>query len=151
MFADEAQRQIGALGASSARITLISVCTSILPASDLEVAVRNAALPHDMVGQLGDGSVGLLSLWSTGPDSGTGVEHRFLPRMKAVLAPVARVCDVGTVRFRAVHRWASELTDAADLFDSLFNAPPVELSIPEDHPQPRFVFPRPFASWRTSP
>lgn len=151
MFADEAQRQIGALGASSVRITLISVYASMLPASELEVAVRNAAGSLDMIGPLGDGSVGLLSLWSVGPNSGAGVEHRFLPRMRDVLAPLARVCDVGPVRFRAIHRWASDVTDAADLFDSLFNAPAVELSIPQDPVPSHFAIPRPFAQgfWRS--
>ncbi|PKU25578.1 hypothetical protein CWS72_05820 [Telmatospirillum siberiense] len=130
MFVDEAQRQIDAFRASTVRLTLMSVSAPALPAPVLESAVRTAASPYDEVGPLGDGSLGLLSLRSVGPEGAAGVQHRFLLRMQTILAPVARRRDIGTVRFRAVHRWACELGDANDLFNSLFDAPPIVLTIP---------------------
>jgi hypothetical protein len=158
MFVEETQRQIEALGASDARITLMSVSAPLMSPNLLESAVRTAATALDVVGPAGDGSVGLLSLWSVGPDGGAGVEHRFLPRMQAILAPMARHRDIGTVRFRAVHRWACEMTDAADLFDSLFDAPSVVLTVSAFHSSSHFQLPRlaPFVAsllfpWRSSP
>ncbi len=134
IFIDETQRQVETLGASNVRLTLMAVSAPGLPAAVLESVVRAAAQPLDVVGPLGDGSLSLLSLRSVGPEGGAGIEHRFLMKIQAILAPMARRRDIGTVRFRAVHRWACELADAHDLFDSLFDAPPIVLSIPTAQP-----------------
>lgn len=130
MFVDEAQRQIDAFRASTVRLTLMSISAPKLPAPAVEGAVRTAAAAYDEVGPLGDGSIGLLSLRAAGPDGATGVQHRFLLRLQTLLAPLARRRDIGTVRFKAVHRWACELADVHDLFNSLFDAPAIILTIP---------------------
>lgn len=144
IFVEETQRQIETLGTSSVRLTLMAVNAPSLPAPVLEATVRTAAAPLDMVGPMGDGSLGLLSLRSLGPDGGAGVEQRFLMKMQTVLAPLARRRPIGIIRFRAVHRWACELTDAIDLFDSLFDAPSVVLAVPAAQPSWNFS-PRPLA------
>jgi hypothetical protein len=134
LLIDEAQRQIAALRMTGTRITLLALSAPSLPASVVSALVRSASAPLDLVGDLGDGSFGLLSLHARGPDGGAGVEHRFLLRLQGVLAPLATRHNVGVVQFRAVHRWASELTDWTDLFASLRDAPAIALSIP---PEPR--------------
>lgn len=130
MFVDEAQRQIDAFRASTIRLTLMSISAPALSAPALSSAVRTAASPYDDVGPLGDGSLGLLSLRSVGTEGAAGIQHRFLLRLQAILAPLARRRDIGTLHFRTVNRWACELTDAADLFNSLFDAPATVLTLP---------------------
>ncbi len=133
-FVDETQRHIRALGAAAVRLTLIAVGAPALPAAILESAVRTAAATLDKIGPLDDGSFGLLSLSSPGPSGGGDAVNRFFPRIQAVLGPLARRRDIGTVHIRAVHRWACELTDAFDLFDSLSDTLPVPLPLPQVHP-----------------
>jgi hypothetical protein len=149
-FVDKTQRHIEALGASSVRLTLMSVHAPDLPLALLETAVRTAAATLDEIGPLSDGSLGLLSLSSAEPDGGARVERRFIPRMQAVLAPLARRRDIGLVHFRAIHRWACEVTDAFDLFDSLYDAPAIVLTLPQAHPSLPFP-PRRTLSDSTSP
>ncbi|MDR3439448.1 hypothetical protein [Telmatospirillum sp.] len=129
---EEAQRQIAALRTTDTRITLLALSAPRLPASVVAALVRSASATLDLIGSLGDGSFGLLSLRSHGPDGGAGVEHRFLMRLQGVLSPLAARHDVGPVSFRAVHRWACELNDWADLFDSLRDAPAIPLHIPTE-------------------
>ncbi|MTJ80747.1 MAG: hypothetical protein F8N37_06995 [Telmatospirillum sp.] len=133
LLIDEAQRQIAALRMTDTRITLLSLSAPNLPQSVVAALVRAASAPLDLVGELGDGTYGLLALHARGPDGGAGVEHRFLLRLQGVLAPLAARHNIGQVKFRAVHRWACELTEWADLFDSLRDAPAITLSIPPDY------------------
>jgi hypothetical protein len=126
----EVQKQVSALRSTETRITLLSVSAPDIPPATLESCVRAAAAPLDVSGPLGEGNFGLLSLRSQGPDGGAGVEHRFLSRLQSVLAPLARRHSIGVVRFRAVHRWACELTDGSDLVDLLRHAPAIILNIP---------------------
>lgn len=131
MFANEIQQQIETLGASTVRLSLMSVRAPALPSAVFESALHAAAAPLDVVGRLDDGSLGMLSLRSVGTDGGAGVEHRFLLKMQAVLAQVASRRAIGPICYRAVHRWACELTDALDLLDCLFDAPLRVLTPPQ--------------------
>lgn len=135
MFTELTQRQIFALRGSNVRLSLLSVSVPTLPAPLLEYAVRGASASHDVVGPLKDGSIGLFSIESDGT---AGTEHRFLVNLQNVLTPIAKRQDIGIIRFRAVHRWACELTDAFDLFDNLFDAPALLLTIrrPSSSPTP---------------
>ncbi len=136
MFVEEMQRHIRALGASSVRLTLMSISAPGLPAPVLESAVRTAAAPYDEIGPLGDGSLGLLSLQSAGAEGAAGLQTRFALRVQTILAPMARRRNIGTVHFRAVHRLACELNDASDLFNSLFDTPSSVLSLPVPSARP---------------
>lgn len=127
------ERQIAILGDSAARLSLMSVATVDVPTAKLQPAVRSAANPLDLVGLLADGSVGVASLRSIGPDGGAAVEERFLPRLRVRLQVL---CDRQALHppriwFRSVHRWASELSGAVDLMDTLFDTParPIGLGI----------------------
>ncbi|MDR3440526.1 hypothetical protein [Telmatospirillum sp.] len=140
---DEGHRQINALSTTNTRVTLLSATAPHLPTSVLAAAVQAAATPVDLIGDLGDGSIALLSLCSHGPDAGAGVEHRFLMHLQDFLTPLARRGDIGPVFFRAVHRWTCELGDFTDLFASLRNAPAIPINI---SPQPAPHLPSPVAS-----
>jgi hypothetical protein len=132
-FSIETQRQIDKLSGSSVRLTLMSVSASTLPDTFLEWAAFTSATPHDVVGRLSDGSFGVFSLRSIGAEGTAGIEHRFLLNLQKTLSPIARRRQIGTIRFRSVHRWACELNGALDLFNNLFDAPAILLPMHCSH------------------
>jgi len=145
MFIKETQNQIKSLGATTVKLTLMSIRAPILPLPILERAIESVADPLDVVGPLGDSSLGLLSVWSAWPHGDVDVKRRYIPRLQSVLAPLARHREIGIVHVRAVTHWASEMTNAYDLLDSLFDSPSVALALPK--PQASFqIGPTPF-SW----
>lgn len=120
----ELEYQITALGISNVRLSMMSVFVPALPLAVVASTVRAAAAPSDLVGMLEDRTIGVLCSRALGPDGGQGVEDRFLPRLQSLLLTLCRhrALDL-TIRFRAVHLWASELSDADDLVNLLFDMP----------------------------
>jgi hypothetical protein len=129
MMIAEAEHRLSSLGASNVRLSLMSVSAPQVPAAVLADVVRSAAAASDVVGMLGDGSIGVLSLRGLDKEDSDEIEERFIARLRLILQAEMFGRDVGPVSFRAVHRWACELIEASDLVDSLFDAGPVVLTL----------------------
>lgn len=131
---NEIAKQIALLAGTQLRLTLMSVAVPGMDRSLLQTAVRRAAEPFDAIGPLADGSIGVISRRNVGPDGGAGVEDRFLPRAQATFLTIGgRAVEAPQCFwFRAVHRWAIELTSAGRLVDALFGMPsrPIGVATP---------------------
>ena len=145
MFVKETERQIKTLGATTVLLSLLSIKAPSIPSIILERAVESVADSLDLVGPVGDGSLGLLSVW---PDGRTDIKERYVLRLQSVLCPLARRREIGPVHIRFTTHWANETTDAYDLFDCLFDTSPTILALPRPEPVLR-IGPLPF-SWYAS-
>jgi hypothetical protein len=146
----ETERHFSALGNSSVRLSLMSVSSSSMTVAALSSAVCSAAAPADIVGILVDGSIGILSLRALGTDGGKGVEDRFLARLKLVLSAICFGREMGPLCFRAVHRWATELSEPGDLVDTLMDSRPTMVMLPLSRKANGAPFARPAEALRHS-
>jgi len=117
-------RQINLLSNSATRLSLMSVVIPSLSRQATVAAVLSSATAADLVGMLGDGSIGVFALRHAGPDGGAGVDERFLPRLQASLRSAFAPSFANEVKiwFRSVHRWATEVGDGDDLLDAIYAA-----------------------------
>ncbi len=122
---EEINRRLGALRAPDSRVSLMSVTAASVRFANLRAAVGAASAPSDTVGILGDGSIGVLSVRERVAESGFDIENNFLPRLKAALLASShrRADNAIDLRFRAIHRWASEMKKPHDLIRTLLGTP----------------------------
>ncbi len=132
-FFAEMQRHIQTLGGLNIRLSLLSVNAPDLQDAVIDRAVKSAAMSLDLVGALGDGSVGLLALNPVQAHTSADIERRYLLKLQAVLMPLARQCEVGPVIVRAAHSLSQGLTDVFYLMASLSNAPVTVLAVPKSY------------------
>jgi hypothetical protein len=123
------RRKVKLLSASNMRLSLASISVPGLARQATIASVLASTTPTDLVGSLDDGTIGVFCLRfpDHGPDHGLwpSVEDRLVPRVQSSLRMSLDPEFLSRLRLwvRSVHRWATEVGDAEELFDLLSAAP----------------------------
>jgi hypothetical protein len=128
---EEINRRLKTLPLPDTRLSLLSVTAATVRFAILRAAVAAASASSDTVGTLVDGSIGVLALRYRMTESEAAIEHRFLPLLKtALLSSMHRRADNEiNLRFRAIHRRASELHGPHELVHALLVTPARQIRV----------------------